>query len=286
MKEINSKQFTNGFVSVLKLFDGKLIETTATCLPKQTEIRLTGMKDNKVDINEYSSNNWKEKFMIGVSTQASCPIKCKFCAVNKLTEKQGWRNLSSTEIVDQVFYAIDKAKSINGNIDPKDAEIFRVLFTRMGEPSLNIDNVIDAIEFIKVLYPNVRIQISTIGLKKSVELVDELIKLEKVYGHDWLELQFSIHSTDMDYRHWLQSDAVLSNIDLGFLSNKWYNAFENRPWKTTLNFALSKDTPFIVSDLKKYFDSKSNFIKISPINENIVSDENSLETLFKYENNI
>lgn len=38
MKELNTKQFTNGFVSVMQLDDGKLIEKTSTCLPGQTEI--------------------------------------------------------------------------------------------------------------------------------------------------------------------------------------------------------------------------------------------------------
>ena len=77
MKELNTKLFTNGFVSVLQLDDGKLIETTSTCLPGQTEIRLTHNKDNKVDPNAFSVDNWKEKWTVGVSTQSGCPIRCK-----------------------------------------------------------------------------------------------------------------------------------------------------------------------------------------------------------------
>lgn len=286
MKEINTKQFTNGFVSVLQLEDGKLIETTSTCLPGQTEIRNTHRSDNKVDANAFSIQNWKEKWTVGISTQSGCPVKCKFCAVNRLTDKQGWRNLTVEEMVEQVRYAIEKAQELNGGLDPANSNIFRILFTRMGEPSLNIDNVIRAVYTLKCMYPKARIQISTIGLKKSIELVNRLTDLEMQFGNDWLELQFSIHSTDDRFRSWLQTESVMFNTEVGALASKWYNAFPNRPWKATLNFALAKDTPFVAGDLKKDFDSSTVFIKVSPINENPVSDDNSLKTLFTYENNI
>lgn len=286
MIELNTKQFTNGFVSVMKLDDGKLIETTSTCLPGQTEIRVTGRKDNKVDANAFSVENWKEKWTVGISTQSGCPIKCKFCAVNKLTDKQGWRNLSAAEMVEQVFYAVEKAQEINGGLDPNDSDIFRILFTRMGEPSLNIINVVDAVKQLKVAFSRARIQISTIGIKKSNQLVIALMALEQEFGDDWLELQFSIHSTDDKFRKWLQNDSVMDNEAVGLMAKTWYTSAPNRPWKATLNFALAKDTPFVVGDLKKQFDPKTVFIKVSPINENPVSDENSLKTLFTYENTI
>ena len=286
MNELNTKQFTNGFVSVLQLDDGMLIETTSTCLPGQTEIRNTHRSDNKVDANAFDINNWKEKWTVGISTQSGCPIRCKFCAVNKLTDKQGWRNLTLREMVDQVKYAVKKAQEINGGLDPEDSDIFRILFTRMGEPSLNIEEVIRAIDYLKVLYPKARIQVSTIGIKKSVGLIAALYELEERFGPDWLELQFSIHSTDDKFRKWLQTESVMSNADIGSVAVKWYNAFPNRPWKATLNFALAKDTPFVAGDLKTQFDPKTVFVKVSPINENPVSDENSLTTLFAYENTI
>ena len=286
MKKINSKQFTNGFVSVVELDDGKLIEVTSTCLPGQTEIRATGRDNNKVDINAFSPDNWKEKWTVGISTQSGCPVKCKFCAVNRLTDKQGWRNLTTLEMIEQVMYAVTAAQEINGGLDPNNSEIFRVLFTRMGEPSLNIDNVVDAVSAIKTMYPKARIQISRIGLQQSVELVNALTVLEEEFGTDWLELQFSIHSTDDTYRQWLQTRSVMSNKEVGEVASKWYSKFKNRPWKATLNFALSTGTPFVASELVKDFNSESVFIKVSPINENPVSEENSLETLFKYENSI
>lgn len=286
MIELKTKQFTNGYVSVIQLEDKKLIETTSTCLPIQTEIRITGKKDNKIDANDFSIQNWAEKWTVGISTQSGCSIMCKFCAVNRLTDKQGWRNLTSDEMVDQVDYAVAAAQKINGGLDPNNSDIFRVLFTRMGEPSLNKRNVVEAVDRIKTLYPKARVQISTIGIKKSKDLVAALLGLERKFGADWLELQFSIHSTDDTFRKWLQNETVMTNKQIGELATHWYNHFPNRPWKATLNFALSKDTPFVIEDLKTQFDPKTVFVKISPINENPVSDENSLKTLFAYENSI
>jgi 23S rRNA (adenine2503-C2)-methyltransferase len=286
MNALKTKQFTNGFVSVVQLNDNLLIETTSTCLPGQTEVRNTHRKDNKVDANAFSIQNWKEKWTVGISTQSGCPIKCKFCAVNRLTDKQHWRNLTAQEMVDQVTYAIAEAQKINGGLDPNDSGIFRVLFTRMGEPAMNIDEVVQAVNRIKVMFPKARIQVSTIGIPRSVELVDQLMVLEEIYGNDWLELQFSIHSTDDEYRKWLQSITVMSNEDIGKLAASWYYRFPNRPWKATLNFALAEGTPFDANHLRTQFDPKTVFIKVSPINENPVSDENSLKTLFTYENTI
>jgi hypothetical protein len=139
---------------------------------------------------------------------------------------------------------------------------------------------------LKEKYPKARIQISTIGISKSGELVRGLTALETIYGNDWLELQFSVHSTEDKFRKWLQTNSVMDNEKVSKLAVTWYNAFPNRPWKATLNFALAKDTPFVAEDLKTQFDPKTVFIKVSPINENPVSDENDLKTLFAYSNTI
>ena len=285
MKELRRRTFTNGFVAVLELHDGMKIETTATCLPISTEMRGTDKTDNvAVDYNNFNEGHWKEKFMIGISTQSGCSMKCKFCNVNKLTEKQGYRNLTSSEMIEQVQWAINAS-----GYDPKDSQLFRVLFTRMGEPSCNIDNVIEAIRGIKALYPEVRIQISTIGVNKLVEkLVKELVSIQIDFKEHFIELQFSIHSTDDNFRKWLQSPKVASNKLLnayGYYYNTTLEAFDIPvKWKVTLNFALAIDTPFDSAVLKSQFSTDYFFVKISPVNENEVSEENNLKTLIQNAN--
>lgn len=281
METINRKNFTNGFVAALAFEDGMKIETTATCLPVATEMRGTGRTDNRVDYNNHDDVNWKQKYMIGVSTQSGCPVKCKFCAVNKLTEKQGWRNLTSEEIIEQVQWAIDESGH-----NPNDAEIFRVLFTRMGEPAMNTKNVVQAARILKTQFPHVRIQISTIGLgAHSRRLVIELAKLSEEFDDEFIELQFSIHSTDNEFRQWLQHPGVLSNEVISNLIGEYWQP-EKRNWKVTLNFALAEDTPFEVIKLREQFDPKQVFIKVSPINENSESNDNGIKSLFKNENTL
>jgi 23S rRNA (adenine2503-C2)-methyltransferase len=292
LNELRHKIFTNGFVAVLNTYDQHPVETTATCLPLSTELRLLeneGKIDNHVEAFDKEGGYWNEKWMIGVSTLSGCPVLCKFCACNKVTEKFGWRTLSDFEIVNQVIYAEERVKGLYGGkipgVDPRKAKLFRILFTRMGEPAYNIENVIRAIKLLKQEYPNARVQISTIGVPKSVELVDELLNLEENYDHDLLELQFSIHSTDNDFRKWLLSKNVLSNERIGELAEKYYYA-KPRKWKVTLNFALAQKTPFDPSLLPKQFDKDAVFIKLSPINENVVSRSNDLGTLIRYKNTI
>ncbi|HLD90357.1 MAG TPA: radical SAM protein, partial [Patescibacteria group bacterium] len=50
----------------------------------------------------------------------------------------------------------------------------------------------------------------------------------------------------------------------------------NSNLKTTVNLTLARPEDFDIEALKKYFDPKYFFIKISPINENTMSKENNM----------
>lgn len=282
MKELRRKEFTNGFVALLELVDGKRIETTATCLPISTEMRGTDRTDNTaIDYNVHGEENWSEKAMIGISTQSGCPIKCKFCAVNDLTAKQGWRNLTLDEIMNQVECAREQVKAEHG-VDVADAKLFRVLFTRMGEPAMNVQNVIDAARELKRQYPNIRIQVSTIGFgARSMHLIRELAFLQVDMGEQFIELQYSIHSTSDEYRQWLQHRGVSSNDSIMRCITLYHEILRTGSvqikWKVTLNFALTTTTPFSIVDLQKQFDADQVFIKVSPINENVETEKNGIK---------
>jgi len=81
-----------------------------------------------------------ERGTLCVSSQVGCSLDCSFCA----TGKQGFnRDLSVAEIIGQVFIA---AQSF-GQLQVKGPrKITNVVFMGMGEPLLNFDNVIDAIQ--------------------------------------------------------------------------------------------------------------------------------------------
>jgi 23S rRNA (adenine2503-C2)-methyltransferase len=73
-----------------------------------------------------------------VSSQAGCTLDCAFCA----TGKQGFsRNLTSAEIVGQLWLANKEL----GGFGPA-RPVSNVVFMGMGEPTLNLDNVIPALK--------------------------------------------------------------------------------------------------------------------------------------------
>jgi pyruvate-formate lyase-activating enzyme len=76
--------------------------------------------------------------MVGVSTMSGCPVRCKFCATSKMKK---YRNLTAQEIVDQVKFILN----LNPDFNPNDSQEFKINYTRMGEPFLNIEAVKEAI---------------------------------------------------------------------------------------------------------------------------------------------
>ena len=249
--EMKSTSFANGSVHCLKLTDGKLIEVTDTFLPFYTKDAV-GRKQNFLDNNNLSDRS--ERWMIGVSTQASCPVHCKFCATGQM--KQPWRNLTADEIFAQVEWVVDR----NPSFDPSASKEFKINMTRMGEPFLNIENVKKATKMIIDRWPNAHVFVSTIGIKGS--------------DFSWIEgnitLQISVHSFDEEHRNWLiPFKNKMSLEELGAIRTK-------SSLKTTVNLTLVDESDFDINKLKKYFDPKHFFIKLSPINPNEVSDANGL----------
>lgn len=251
MKVKKQKDFKNGSVFCLELNDGMLIETTDTFLPYYTKDAI-GRKQNMLD--NYELTDRSERWMIGVSVMSGCPVRCKFCATGQM---KSWRNLTWNEIVDQIEFVISK-----NNIDPKNSKEFKINYTRMGEPFLNIDNVRKAIEYIDSKYPNVHHYVSTIGLSNA----------DFSWINDNITLQLSLHSLDDNHRNWLiPFKNKLSVAELGSVRTQ-------SNLKTTINMTLVNEDDFDIDKVKKYFDRDKFFIKISPINVNATSEKNNMGT--------
>jgi len=250
MKVLKSKSFANGSVYCLQLEDGKLIETTDTFLPYYTKDAI-GRKQNFLDNSNLG--NRTERWMIGVSCMSGCPVRCKFCATGQM---KGWRNLTTDEIVEQVQFILAKNTAFN----PNKAKEFKINYTRMGEPFLNIDAVKEAIEIISDEYPHTHHYISTIGVKGS--------DFSWIKGN--ITLQLSLHSLDESHRDWLiPFKKKLSIKELGEIRTE-------SNLKTTINLTLVDESDFDIEEIKKYFDKDKFFIKISPINPNTTSENNGL----------
>lgn len=249
LKELKSKSFKNGRVFLLETEDGYKIETTDTFLPYYTKNCINGTNA----LNDYEVGDRTERWMVGVSVMSGCPVRCKFCATGNMKR---FRNLTANEIIEQVEFILMK----NPNYDPNKSKEFKINYTRMGEPFLNVDAVKKAINTLSAMYPNVHHYVSTIGIKDS--------DFSWIKGN--ITLQVSVHSLDTDRRNWLIPFKNKMEIkDLGQIR-------VDSKLKTTVNLTLVKDDDFDIVKLKEYFDPNKFFIKLSPINMNEVSKQNNL----------
>ncbi len=124
-----------------------------------------------------------------ISSQIGCSLDCSFCS----TGKQGFnRNLSAAEIIGQVRVAIRSF----GPFDPNgDRRVTNVVLMGMGEPLMNFDNVVDAIQL--MMDDNAyglskrRVTLSTAGV---VPQIDKLSQVTDV------SLAISLHAPTDDLR--------------------------------------------------------------------------------------
>ncbi len=130
---------------------------------------------------------------ICISSQVGCACSCAFCA----TGKMGFtRNLTKGEILDQVTQA-------NRMIRTEQRSIRNVVFMGMGEPLLNLDNVVAAIEFLRAVdffnLSDSHIMVSTVGIPQAMAAF-----AEKLPG---IQLALSLHSARQKVRETLMPTA-------------------------------------------------------------------------------
>ena len=92
---------------------------------------------------------------ICLSSQSGCPLTCTFCATGQM---QFGRNLTASEILDQALH-FRRAGAVDNAV-----------FMGMGEPMMNLDNVLAACERLPdVGIGHRRTAISTIGWIPGIE---------------------------------------------------------------------------------------------------------------------
>jgi 23S rRNA (adenine2503-C2)-methyltransferase len=118
-----------------------------------------------------------------VSSQVGCPAKCAFCATGQLGFK---RNLGAGEIVDQFL----QAQKRSGR------RISNIVFMGMGEPLLNLENVLKACQILTddhgPAFSKKKITVSTAGIVKGMRRFSE--------SANKLGLAVSLHSADEEVR--------------------------------------------------------------------------------------
>ena len=125
-----------------------------------------------------------------VSSQVGCSLDCSFCS----TGKQGFqRDLSAAEIIGQVWLAI---KSYDAFQSGNERIVTNVVMMGMGEPLLNFDNVVSAMELMMedLAYglSKRRVTLSTSGV---VPALDRLAEVSEV------SLAVSLHAPNDELRN-------------------------------------------------------------------------------------
>ena len=192
-----------------------------------------------------------------ISSQVGCSLTCSFCA----TGRQGFnRNLAAGEILSQVWLARNLLR-----IDVNDRPVTNIVFMGMGEPLLNYNNVIPALEVLLddccYGFSRRRITLSTAGVVPGIQ---QLLKDCPV------SLAVSLHAPDDDLRTQLVPLNKKYPIRELLDSCREYAAYDRR-WRVTFEYILLSginDSPKQAKALVKILSgipAKVNLIPYNPV---------------------
>lgn len=148
----------------------------------------------------------EERATLCVSSQVGCALECKFCS----TAQQGFnRNLRVSEIIGQVWRA---AKIIGAAKVTGQRPITNVVMMGMGEPLLNLTNVVPAMEIMLDDFgfglSKRRVTLSTSGVVPALDKLGDMIDVA---------LAISLHAPNDEIRNEIMPINKKYNIET-FLS--------------------------------------------------------------------
>ncbi len=170
-------------------------EKTLTSKDNQTIKALFKLKDG-LKIESVLMKHEDGRRTVCVSSQVGCAMSCQFCA----TGQQGFkRNLSSSEIIDQILFFSRLLKETKERVS-------NIVFMGMGEPFLNYQNVLEAIRVLNGkdgLNIGIRhISISTCGITEGIKkLTEEKLQVNLAISLNASnnELRTKLMPTNKDY---------------------------------------------------------------------------------------
>ncbi|EFX90919.1 ribosomal RNA large subunit methyltransferase N [Actinobacillus ureae] len=163
-----------------------------------------------------------------VSSQVGCALACKFCS----TAQQGFnRNLTVSEIIGQVW----RASKIIGNFGVTGVRpITNVVMMGMGEPLLNLNNVIPAMEIMLDDFAyglsKRRVTLSTAGVVPAFDIMREKIDVA---------LAISLHAPNDELRDEIMPINKKYNIKMLMDSvHKYLEVSNANHGKVTIEYVL------------------------------------------------
>ena len=172
---IQEKNFAND--GTLKLLLSTVDNESIECVGIPTEKRLTAC----------------------LSSQIGCPMDCKFCATGKEGLK---RSLKTSEILDQILF-------IENEMNRK---VTNIVFMGMGEPLLNMDDLLLSIRSINEDFQisQRKITVSTVAIPKMINKLSA--KSFQILGKCQFTLAISLHASNQKIREMIIPSAKNYNI--------------------------------------------------------------------------
>ncbi|AFZ18169.1 23S rRNA m(2)A-2503 methyltransferase [Allocoleopsis franciscana PCC 7113] len=240
---------------LLRLADGHIIETVGIpTFARGGEEAWDGWDDDfsPNPKSQNSNSKTKERLTVCVSSQVGCPMACDFCA----TGKGGFsRNLKRHEIVDQVL-------TVQEDFGQR---VSNVVFMGMGEPLLNLEEVLGAVKSINqdVGIGMRSLTLSTVGVPGRIRQLAE--------HHLQITLAISLHASNQALREQLIPTAKRYPLDTLLEECREYVQLTGR--RVTFEYILLSelnDLPEHAIELAKHlrgFQSHVNLIPYNPITE-------------------
>ena len=195
-----------------------------------------------------------------VSSQVGCALECKFCS----TAQQGFnRNLKVSEIIGQVWRA---AKIIGSLKETGRRPITNVVMMGMGEPLLNLNNVIPALEIMMDDFgfglSKRRVTVSTSGVVPALDKLGDAVDVA---------LAISLHAPTDDIRDEIVPINKKYNIEMFLEGVRRYIAKSNaNQGRVTIEYVMldhindSTEQAHQLADLLKDTPCKINLIPWNP----------------------
>jgi len=194
-----------------------------------------------------------------VSSQIGCALDCSFCS----TGKQGFnRDLSAAEIIGQVWLA---AKYFDKPDQKRERRITNVVMMGMGEPLLNFDNVIPAM--------NLMMEDNAYGISKrrvTLSTSGVVPQIDKMVGVTDVCLALSLHAPDDALRNQLVPLNKRYNIQMVMDACNRYMASLSDIRVVTVEYTLmngindAAHQAVALAELLKQLPCKINLIPFNP----------------------
>lgn len=208
----------------------------------------------------------EDKWVLIVSTLYGCPVSCRICDAGGYYHGK----LTKEDLIAQIDYLITR-RFPDRKVPVKK---FKIQFARIGDPAYN-QNVLDVLEELPKLYdaPGLMPSISTIAPKGTDKFFEKLLEIKDRIYQDRFQLQFSIHTTDIELRDWLIPTPKWAFEKIAKYGESFYQKGER---KIALNFALGDGMPVNPRVLLGHFSPERFLIKITPVNPTYQAAKNKI----------